>query len=295
MRRSASYTPLLILVAVLGPVGCSRSIGAGGDNAAERLRVAILPDRKPAEIRERYAPLLAYLSEHVGIQCEQVAVESYAHLLELFHDGRVDLAHFGGLTFLKAHERDRAIPLVSRDADLRFTSYFLVRGDNPAKRLEDCRGMSFSFGSQLSTSGHLMPRFFMRELNVRPEAYFSEVRYSGAHDETAFQVRDGTIDIGVANACVIDSMYEDGRLDRARVRVLSESPPYPDYVWAVHPQLDSNLRNRLRNAFLMLSSDDARHAEILDGLEARSFFPTGVRDFQKLRGIALSMGLLGRS
>lgn len=295
MRWSASYATLLTLAVMLGPGACSRPNGARGDDAAKRLRVAILPDRDPAEIRDRYAPLLAYLSEHTGIQFEQIAVDSYAHLLDLFHDGRIDLAHFGGLTFLKAHERDQAIPLVSRDADLRFTSYFLVRGDNPVARLEDCRGMSFSFGSQLSTSGHLMPRFFMRELNIRPEAYFSEVRYSGAHDETAFQVRDGTIDIGVANACVIDGMYENGSLDRARVRVLSESPPYPDYVWAVHPQLDSKLRNRLRNAFLMLSTDDVRQAEILDGLEARSFLPAGVRDFQKLRDIALSMNLLGES
>ena len=140
---------------------------ANNDNKAPEkltvLRISILPDESQNKLIERYTPLFEYLSSEIGIPYQLVLVKTYAELLELFHQKRIDLAYFGGFTFMKAHLNDNAMPLVMRNVDTRFTSYFLTRTDNPRQSVPDFKDQTFSFGSRLSTSGHLMPRFFLKK------------------------------------------------------------------------------------------------------------------------------------
>lgn len=257
------------------------------------LRIGVLPDQTAEVLRERYTPLFEHLARELDIPYEFVASRTYAELVERFVSGRVDLAYFGGFTFLKAEAAGAAVPLVMRDVDAKFTSYFLVRADSPATEITDFKGKVFSFGSRLSTSGHLMPRQFLLERGVQPEDFFGEVRYSGAHDTTAYDVRDGRADLGVANTHVIRSMFADGRLDRDDVRVLWQTPPYPDYVWAIRSTIGPALRRRIRDAFLDLSAGGEGHARILGRMSAGAFLPASAEDFRPLREITESIGLLG--
>jgi phosphonate transport system substrate-binding protein len=257
------------------------------------LRVGILPDVNVENIQQRYAPLLKYLSVETGIEYKLVVPESYADLLRQFHEQKVDLAYFGGYTYVKAQAYSDARPLVMREIDTRFTSLFLVRGDDSALQLADFKDKTFSFGSELSTSGHLMPRHFMQvEKQIVPEQFFSEVHYSGAHDKTAYLVRDGKFDLGVANAQIILDMIKEGRLKKDEIRTLWQTPPYPDYVWAVHDYLDENVKTQLRNAFLNLDKSNIDHKTILYQLGARYFLPAAASDFTRLKTIAESLELL---
>lgn len=257
------------------------------------LRIGVLPDQSAEVLRERYTLLFEHLAGELDIPYEFVTPETYVELVEQFDSGRIDLANFGGLTFLKVQATGNAVPLVMRDVDTKLTSYFLVRADSVATEIEDFEGKTVSFGSRLSTSGHLMPRQFLLKRGIKPEDFFGEVRYSGAHDTTAYDVRDGRADLGVANTHVIKSMFADGRLDQDDVRVLWQTPPYPDYVWAIHSTVGLSLRRRIRDAFLELSAIDDGHARILERLGAGAFLPVGAADFQQLRKIAKSTGLLG--
>lgn len=270
-------------------LGCSRS-EERPDPAV--IRIGVLPDEDPERLLLRRLPLIDYLSTQLQIQCELSTAASYTDLLQRFCANEVDLAFFGGLTFLKAHHTDGAVPLVMRDVDRNFSSYFLVRSDSAARELADCRGMTLSFGDRLSTSGHLMPRHFIQEQGMTPETFFAEVGYSGAHDATAFRVRDGIVDVGVANASVIDQLYTEGILNRGEVRVLWETPPYVDYVWAVQKDIKPSLRRRIRNAFLSLSSANRTHSVVLDRERAGSFLPATTADFRDLTQIAVELGLL---
>ena len=151
----------------------------------------------------------------------------------------------------------------------------------------------FSFGSELSTSGHLMPRHFLRsEWQIEPEAFFSAVTYSGTHDRTAQLVRDGAVDIGVANAAVIRQMLDDGRLRNGEIEVVWQTPPYPDYVWAVQREMPAQLKTRLRDAFMSLTPTRAEHVAILNSLGAQKYLPAAGGDFADLRLIAVNTGLL---
>lgn len=257
------------------------------------IRVGVLPDQSPEALARRYDPLLAYLSAETDLPFELVVPEDYGAILDLFHTGAIDLAYFGGLTFLKARERDGAHAIAMRDVDARFRSYFLARPDSAGNSLADFRGATFAFGSGLSTSGHLMPRHFMARENVDPETWFAKVVYSGAHDRTAYMVRDGEADLGVANAEIVDAMFRDGRLRRSEVRVAWQTSPYVDYVWALRAGIDGDLEHKLTMAFLRLSPYDADDADILQGQGAGSFLPMPAGDLEALREIAASLDLLG--
>ncbi|MCP4379652.1 MAG: phosphate/phosphite/phosphonate ABC transporter substrate-binding protein [bacterium] len=156
------------------------------EDAPSILRVGVLPDESVEALHQRHDALLGHLSAETRIDFELVLPPDYKELVRLFGNREVDLVYFGGLTFLRANLFHRAEPLVMRDVDSRFTSWFLVKDGDPAHDVVDFKGKAFAFGSRLSTSGHLMPRHFMKtEKHIIPEEFFSEVRYSGAHDKTA--------------------------------------------------------------------------------------------------------------
>ncbi len=257
------------------------------------LRVGVLPDENAKNLHRRYDPLLDYLSARSGREFELVVPSDYRELVQLFSRDEIELAYFGGLTFVQAHLSSDAEPLVMRDVDTRFTSSFVVSSEDSAESLADLEGSSFAFGSRLSTSGHLMPRHFMQtEAQIVAEEYFSEVRYSGAHDKTAYLVRDGSVDLGAVNSEIIRQMHRDGRLKKDDIRVLWETPPYPDYVWAVHDHLDEDFKTQLRDAFLEISLGDPISRGILTGMGAGAFLPAGANEFLPLVAIADTLGLL---
>jgi len=258
------------------------------------LRVGVLPDENPEVLRNRYAPLLKHLSEEIGMNTQLILPSDYRELSRLFQDGEIDMAYFGGLTFVQASINNGAEALVMRDIDMRFSSFFLSKPDSTKKHLSDFKGMRFSFGSQLSTSGHLMPRYFMKsQLQISPETFFSSVAYSGSHDKTAIQVKDELIDLGVANSIIIKRMIAEGRLGKDELQIVWETPPYVDYVWAVQKALDEGLKNRIRDVFLGLDANNANHKPILDHMGAVSFIPSGNHDFLSLERTARNLGMLG--
>jgi len=274
------------------------SVPGGGRPDVERIRVGVLPDEDVADLHRRHKPLLAHLTRRTGLAFDLVVPDSYADLLDRFAKREIDLAYLGGFTFVKSHLDHGAEALVMRDVDLRFTTYFVVRADSPLKDCrdldcEDLEGSVITFGSRLSTSGHLMPRHFLKaEKGIEPEAYFGAVRYSGAHDRTVFHTRNGDVDLGAVNSEIYNTMRRDGRLTEDDLRVLWETPPYPDNVWAVSERLPERQRIRLRDAFLELDYGDPAHRQILVLMGAQGFLPVGSREFEPLRQVARSLGLL---
>ncbi|HET8723314.1 MAG TPA: putative selenate ABC transporter substrate-binding protein [Anaeromyxobacteraceae bacterium] len=257
------------------------------------LRVSAIPDEAPTELQRKFKPLGEYLARALGLEVRFVPVSDYPATVEALASGQLDLVWFGGFTFVQARRRTGdAIPLVQREEDARFHSKFITRPGSGIRTLADLKGKTFAFGSPSSTSGHLMPRFFMLQEGIDPERDLARFAFSGAHDVTARWVESGKVDAGALNESVWQKLVDEKKIDPTRVVVFHTTPAYHDYNWTVRGDLDPKLVERLRAAFLALDPARPEHKAILDLQRATRFIPTSTENYRPIEEAARAAGLL---
>ncbi|MEQ6331558.1 putative selenate ABC transporter substrate-binding protein [Pseudomonas chengduensis] len=272
--------------------GIALSVSAVFAQAADVLKVSAIPDEAPTELLRKFKPLGAYLEQELGMKVEFVPVADYAAVVEALAADRIDMAWLGGFTFVQAHlKTGNAVPLVQREQDAEFTSKFIT-SDPAVKSLQDLKGKTFAFGSVSSTSGSLMPRYFMLQDGIKPEDFFSRVAYSGAHDATAAWVQAGKADAGVLNASVWQKLVDAGKVDTDKVKVFATTPTYYDYNWTVRGNLDANLQAKIKAAFLALDPAKPEQKAILDLQAASRFIETKPENYEGIEEAARAAGLL---
>ena len=256
-------------------------------------RVTAIPDESPTELARKAAPLMKYLEQRLGVKVEFTPVSDYAASVEALANRQVDLAWFGGFTLVQAEQRSggKAVPLVQREEDTKFRSVFITT-DPKIHSLADLKGHNFTFGSQSSTSGHLMPRSFLLAAGVDPDRDFKRVAYSGAHDATVAAVASGKVDAGALNISVWDKLVADKKVDTAKVRVFYTTPTYFDYNWTVHADMPAAQREKITKAFLDLNDGTPQGKEILDLQRATKFIPTRIENYKGIEASARSAGLI---
>ena len=280
--------------AIGGLLAFTLSFFAGAAARAETvLRVSAIPDEAPTELQRKFAPLGQYLEKELGMKVSFVPVSDYAAVVESLASKKLDLAWLGGFTFVQAKIRTggTAIPLVQREEDSRFTSKFIT-ADPAIKSLADLKGKTFTFGAPSSTSGHLMPRYFLNQAGISPDKDFKTTAFSGAHDATVAFVAAGRADAGVLNASVWDKLVEQKKVDPAKVRVFATTPAYFDYNWTVRGDLDPALVKKISAAFLKLDPANPEHKAILDLQRAARFIPTKADNYAGIEQAAHAAGLL---
>jgi phosphonate transport system substrate-binding protein len=273
--------------------GLALAAFALGAQAQQVFRITAIPDESPTELARKAAPLAKYLERKLGTKVEFTPVTDYAAAVEALVNKQVDLAWFGGFTFVQANQRSggKVIPLVQREEDEKFRSVFITT-DPAVKSLADLKGRNLSFGSQSSTSGHLMPRNFLLAAGVDPDRDLKRVAYSGAHDATVAAVASGKVDAGALNISVWEKLVADKKVDPAKVRVFYTTPAYYDYNWSVHADMPAAQRQKLAQAFTELSAATAEGKEILELQRATRFLPTRVENYKGIEGAARNAGLL---
>jgi len=261
--------------------------------AQQTLRVTAIPDESPTELARKAAPLVKYLEQKLGMKVEFTPVSDYAAAVEALANKQVELAWYGGFTFVQANIRSggKALPLVQREEDEKFRSVFIT-SDPAIKTLADLKGQNVSFGSASSTSGHLMPRSFLLQAGIDPDRDFKRVTFSGAHDATIAAVAAGKVQAGALNISVWDKFVADRRVDTTKVRVIYTTPAYYDYNWTVHADMPAALREKITAAFLALNPGEAQGKEVLELQRATRFIPTKADNYQGIEKAARSAGLL---
>ena len=256
-------------------------------------RVTAIPDESPTELARKAVPLMKYLESKLGMTVEFTPVTDYAASVEAVVNKKIDMAWFGGFTFVQANVRSggKILPLVQREEDEKFRSVFIT-ADPALKTLADLKGHTLSFGSPSSTSGHLMPRSFLLDAKVDPDKDLKRVAFSGAHDATIAAVAAGKVDAGALNISVWDKFVADKKVDTAKVRVFYTTPPYFDYNWSVHADMPVALREKLSKAFLDLNSATPEGKEVLELQRATRFIPSQPANYKGIEAAARSAGLL---
>lgn len=257
------------------------------------LRVSAIPDESPTELQRKFKPLGEYLEKKLGMKVEFTPVTDYAASVEGLINDKLDMVWFGGFTFVQAKVRshDKVIPLVQRAEDEKFQSVFITTRDD-IHSLQDLKGKTFTFGSESSTSGHLMPRSFLLAAHINPDIDMKRIAFSGAHDATVAAVAGGKVDAGALNISVWNKLLAQGKVDTKVVHVFYTTPGYYDYNWTVRADMDPALREKLAKAFLSLNPDNAHDKEILDLQRASRFIRTKAENYSAIETAARSAGLL---
>ena len=272
---------------------CLGTLAATTALAEQVFKITAIPDEAPTELARKAAPLVKYLEGKLGMKVEFTPVSDYAAAVEALVNKQIDLAWFGGFTFVQANVRSggKVVPLVQREEDTKFRSVF-ISADPAIKSLADIKGHTLSFGSQSSTSGHLMPRSFLLDAKIDPEKDLKRVAYSGAHDATIAAVAAGKVDVGALNVSVWDKFLEDKKVDTNKVHVIYTTPTYYDYNWTVHADMPAALKEKLTKAFLDLSPNTPEGKEVLALQRATRFVPTKADNYKGIEAAARSAGLL---
>ncbi len=283
-----------VLVAAVAAAGCS----GGGDAESEKvLRFSAIPDDNTTELKEKFDPVAAYLSDTLGVPVEYVPSSDYGASVEMFKNGDIHLAWFGGLTGVQARQ---AVPgahaIVQGVEDPNYYSYFVAHESTGLTRSEkfpaEIAKLKFTFGSTMSTSGRLMPEHFIREATGKsPDEFFEhDYGFSGSHNKTAEQVQSGAYEAGVLNYKVYESMVEDKKIDPNVCRIIWKTPYYADYNFTAHPQLETmfgeGFTARLQQALVDL--DDPK---LLAAFKRSGLIVAEDREFDKILAVARSLNL----
>lgn len=262
--------------------------------AQEVLRISAIPDESPTELQRKFKPLGEYLSKETGMKVEFTPVTDYAAVVEALATKKIDMAWLGGFTYVQTKIRTNgtANPIIQRVEDEKFTSVFIVPADSSLKSLSELKGKTMAFGSPSSTSGHLMPRYFLMQAGINPDKDFKNIAFSGAHDATVAFVASGKADVGALNASVWVKLNEAKNPNALKSKVLSTTPPYFDYNWTVRGDLDPATVKKITDAFLKLDANNPNYKEIMDLQRASKYVTTKSSNYDDIEKAARSAGLI---
>ena len=258
------------------------------------LRVTTIPEEAATEQTRKFGPLTKYLERTVGMKVDFVPVNDYPAAVEALVNKQVELVWFGGFTYVQAQIRSggKIIPIAQREEDTSFRSVFITQTNSGIKRLTDLKGKQVSFGSQSSTSGHLMPRSFLLEAGIDPDKDFKRVAYSGAHDATIAAVVNGRVDAAALDITVWRKFVSENKVDTTKVDVFYTTPPYFNYNWSVHADMPAPLREKITAALLNLNMNNPEGKEILTLNRATKYIPTKPENYKGLENAARNIGLI---
>lgn len=278
-------------------IACALLIGASAALEARTFNIGAIPDQDVAVLSRLFGEVATYLSEETGLDVRYVPTVDYAALVAGFRRGDIHLAWFGGLTGVQAMAAaPGAEAIVQRPRDENFHSVFIVNSavELSGDDLSALKGLSFTFGSESSTSGHLMPRYFLMQAGVNPDRdFFGLPNYSGSHDTTIKLVESGAFQAGALNEAVWESRVEQGAVDLSKLRVFYITPPYYDYHWMVGPNVDrlfgEGTKEAVRQALLNIGPDQP---VILELFNTDRFIPTENANYDAIRQVAQEIGIL---
>jgi phosphonate transport system substrate-binding protein len=276
---------LVVLACLLHiPLGFSQQV----------LRVTTIPEEAATEQMRKFGPLSSYLEKNLGMKVEFTPVNDYPAAVEAMVNKQVDLVWFGGFTFVQANIRSggKVVPFAQREEDTKFRSVFITQKNSGITKLTDLKGKQVSFGSQSSTSGHLMPRTFLLEAGVNPETDFKRVAYSGAHDATIASVVSGRVDAAALDITVWNKFVSEGKVDTSKVDVFYTTPPYFNYNWSVHADMSAAQREKIAKALFALDMNTPEGKEILTLNRATKYIPTKADNYKNLELAGRSAGLI---
>jgi len=294
---------VLGLTLALAPAVVSQSlIPVSAQAARPVLRISAIPDQNPEKLNRLYGQVAQLLSKQLGVPVQYVPVIDYTAAVSAFRTGNLDLVWFGGLTGVQARlQKPGAQVIAQRDIDASFHSVFIANkasGLQPIasqKGLSELKGKRFTFGSESSTSGRLMPQFFLQQAGVKPSDFAGGAPgFSGSHDATIALVQSGAYQAGAVNEQVWKANLRSGKANRNKMLAIWRTPGYPDYHWIGQPNLDERFGKgftaKLRGAIISWRPSNPEQKAILQLFGAQQFTAAKASDYAPIERVGRQIG-----
>ncbi|MFJ7726274.1 putative selenate ABC transporter substrate-binding protein [Neobacillus sp. NPDC097160] len=299
MKKWFSILILAILVFSLAACGSQKedktSEGKKEATTKEVFKIGAIPDQNAADLDKGMTAVAKYLSDKTGLKVEFVPSVDYAALVTAFQRGEIHMAWFGGLTSVQARNLvPEAESIVQRPRDAEFHSVFITQTSENFTKLEDIKGKSFTFGSESSTSGHLMPRYFLTEAGINPDQDLDgKPNYSGSHDATYKLVESGAFKAGALNEAVWEAAVKEGKVDTNKVKVFYTTPAYFDYNWTINSNVEDvygkGTKNKVKDALLSITDEQKDIAALF---QTDSFVETNNDNYKKIEKVAKELKII---
>jgi phosphonate transport system substrate-binding protein len=294
---------IILFVLVFSLVACGQAEdkateekeGNNETKTEEVLKIGAIPDQNAAFLQSGMEAVAKQLSKDTGIKVEYVPSVDYAALVTGFQRGEIHLAWFGGLTSVQARNLvPEAESIVQRPRDAEFKSVFITQEGSGINTLADLKGKSFTFGSESSTSGHLMPRFFLNEEGIDPNTDLNgKPNFSGSHDTTYKLIESGTYQAGALNISVWEAAVKEGKVDTSKVKVFYTTPDYYDYNWTINSNVEEvfgkGSKQKIKDSLLTMPGDTK---EITDLFQTDKFIETKNDNYEKIEKVAKELEII---
>ncbi|WAV90200.1 phosphate/phosphite/phosphonate ABC transporter substrate-binding protein [Oxalobacter aliiformigenes] len=245
------------------------------------LKVALLPDENAATIIKKNRPLQEYLEKKLDRKVQLIVTTDYSSMIEAMRHGRLDLAYFGPLSYVLAKQKSEIEPFAAIRQKGKTTYQAVVIANTSAgiDRIEDIAGKDVAFGDKASTSSHLIPKSMLAEKKLYAGQNYRE-HFVGAHDAVAMSVQNGHAQAGGLSKPIFETLVSRGMIKPEKVKVIAESEPFPQYPWTMRSDLDPQLKQKIKSAFMEIN-DPA----ILKPFKAEGFGAVTDKDYDVVRNL----------
>ena len=263
------------------------------------LYFSAIPDEDETKLVARFSKIARYLETSLGVPVRYVPVKSYPAAVTAFRNGQIQLAWFGGLSGVQARlSTPGAVAIAQGVEDQTFVSYFIAHKSSGLQKSNSfplaSKGMSFTFGAKTSTSGRLMPEYYIRQqTKVDPKQFFKRVGFSGNHSQTLRLVASGAYQVGALNYSVYDKALSENDPDTKDARLIWKTPPYPDYNWTIRGDVDGTFGvgfiKKVQAALLSM-----KDPELLAAFPRTAFIAASNSDYAPILNTAQNIGLISK-
>ena len=290
LRRLAAVLSAILVVIALTSCTSGGSGAVSNGEVPDTIRVALLPDENAADIIKQNEPLKEYLEDKLGRRVDLVVTTDYSSMIEAMAHGRLEIGYFGPLSYVMAKEKAQVEPFAAlqeaKDQPPTYKSVFVANPDAGVATLADVRGKTVAWGDPASTSSHLIPKAMLAKAGHKVDNGDYSEQFVGAHDAVALAVQNGNAQAGGLSKPIYERLLEKGTIDPAKVAVIAESDPYPNYPWTMQANLPEDFKNTVRTTFLELKDE-----EVLKPFKGAGFAPVTDSDYNIVRELAPLLGL----
>jgi phosphonate transport system substrate-binding protein len=282
-----------IAIVLLSLAAC----GKDASRSKEAFTISAIPDQDPEKLQRLYGGVASYLSKELGVPVSYRPVTDYTASVTAFKVGELDMVWYGGLTGVQARlQVPGAHAIAQRDIDAQFHCVFIVNKNTDIQDLAGLKGHTFTFGSESSTSGRLMPQFFLAQAGIKLDDFKGKNGFSGSHDKTIKLVAAGAFEAGALNEQVWKAYVKNNAPELEQVRLMWTSPPFHDYHWVIHPAVakryGADFPDKVRAALIKLDAGNPEHKTVLDLFGASRFIPTEDGNYGQIEAVGRQVGLI---